>query len=619
MMQKKCLIAAGAAVCALAGALALASCQEGDPSEKPGVTVPEEDELTLVVRTAGSTIGDEFYPYYDFSAEVKQVTLTGRGYSEKIDLDDGQASVAMSELSSGDYEATYSYLADGVTYTRSVSVTVDTQTSQTVVLPVSPVSLNGRTSTGDVSTSGMAVTVSGRSDTVRITRGGGYSFLNGSGADTLYYVEGVLDATQSYGGNDAGGLLVAYDESGPTSGIVLGICENAVCFMIPSAGNADADRIQRVFNLADLEGTEGYDASCVRLGVLRDGARYLVYINGALSARWYCDGIAWKDGAAQPSAVGVTATTGASGVQVSAFNYTADEQALEALRSLAEEETIDLYLIAGQSNAAGYSPMTEEVRTSDARNVNGYSNIFYAGDAVSNSGKTHHALDWRLVTQGLGRDASTFGAELGMANVLSSCYNAETGKKAAIVKFAVGGTSLLNSLSGENSGLGNWVSPGYEAALGSAVSDPERTGNLYDSLIAEVQTRISELEAMGYTVNIRALYWMQGEADIAKPSEYARAFGYLAEDLRSDLSQELDLYVGEISKTFGGSETSANTAFIAEQGKIVAQTQNCYLIESGDFEIGPEYGSPDTAHWSGEAHYAIGKLLGESILAHTLS
>lgn len=206
-----------------------------------------------------------------------------------------------------------------------------------------------------------------------------------------------------------------------------------------------------------------------------------------------------------------------------------------------------------------------------------------------------------------------------MANELSSYYNTDTGRKAAIVKFAVGGTSLLNNLENENRGLGNWVPPSYEKYLGSAVSDPQKTGNLYDLLIEETKERTAQLEALGYTVEIRALYWMQGERDIPDPDEYRIAFGYLVSDLRRDLSAELAVYVGEISKTFGGAETAENLAFVAAQGEIAAQTENCYLIECGDYKIGLQYGSPDTAHWSGESHYAIGKLVGASILAHTLA
>ena len=620
MKRLRSMLLCFAAICLLAGALALAACGEKTPPDvPPGGTQPAGNELIFVAQTAGVTVNGETYPFYDFAADVEEVTLVGRGYSEDISFTDGQARVPMSELASGEYEATYSYIAEGVTYTRSVPVAVDTDASQTVVLPVSPVSLGGRTSGGEMGTASMAVTVSGRSDTMQITRGGGYAFLDGSGSDTRYYVEGVFDAAEDFGDTDIGGLLVAYDTGKPNSGIFAGICSNAVCFAIPSAAAANADAIYRVANLADYEGEQGYDASRVRIGVLRDGARYFVFINGTLAARWYCDSVAYANGEALPSAVGVGATARAGGALISAFNYTADEEALGALASLAGEETVDLYLIAGQSNAAGYSPMTDAVRDSDARNTDGYSNIFYAGDAVSNSGTTHHALDWRLVTQGLGRDSATFGAELGMANELSSYYNTDTGRKAAIVKFAVGGTSLLNNLENENRGLGNWVPPSYEKHLGSAVSDPQKTGNLYDLLIEETKERTAQLEALGYTVEIRALYWMQGERDIPDPDEYRIAFGYLVSDLRRDLSAELAVYVGEISKTFGGAETAENLAFVAAQGEIAAQTENCYLVECGDYKIGLQYGSPDTAHWSGEAHYAIGKLVGASILAHTLA
>lgn len=207
-----------------------------------------------------------------------------------------------------------------------------------------------------------------------------------------------------------------------------------------------------------------------------------------------------------------------------------------------------------------------------------------------------------------------------MADALSSYYNAESGKTAAIIKYAAGGTSLLNNLGGENAPEGNWVSPSYQATLTSGVSP--LTGGLYRNLLAEAQKRIGELKDMGYTVHVKGLYWMQGESDVGQEAEYKKAFEFFVSDIRRDLGEiagadlsSMPIYVGQISETTGGDTSGRPQTFINMQNTL-SDIEGVYIIQSGQYKIGYGFdsGCYDVWHWSYRAQLAIGNLAGDKIL-----
>ncbi len=265
-----------------------------------------------------------------------------------------------------------------------------------------------------------------------------------------------------------------------------------------------------------------------------------------------------------------------------------------------EEKEIDIYFIAGQSNASGYSVFNFNTAVEDNPNFGyGFSNIWYAGDAA-----------------------------------LSSYYNSDSGKVAGFIKYAHGGTALLDNISGENASNGNWVSLSYEATI-SPQSPGNLTGGLYRDFLAQVQKNVAQLRMLGYTtINFKGLFWMQGESDKGNPTEYEKAFKYFVEDVRDDLGEiaETDLsalpvFVGEISRTSGSADISTvdtNIAFIAMQQGLPDVIDNVYVIASGDYDINQLVrGSnvavgTDTWHWNQEDMIAIGNLVGESILENVL-
>ena len=289
----------------------------------------------------------------------------------------------------------------------------------------------------------------------------------------------------------------------------------------------------------------------------------------------------------------------------------------------AETKDIDIYLIAGQSNAAGCSTFDKlALYEQDVRYVNGFKNIYYTGCAGA-PGMEPTKKPLQLVTVGCGVDENKIGPEVGMAESLSEYYNNETGKYAGFIKFAITGTTLLNSFDISGNVLENWAPPSYRETLTFGVT--ENTGKLYDTLLVEVERQLEEYKTAGFNPTIKGMYWMQGESDIGNEKMYAEVFQTFASEIRADLTrvtgqrlENMPIIVGEVSQTHISADSAQmglNKAFIEMQRTLPTLVPNCYLINSSKYDQNNLSGAvgTDSYHWNGTDCIEIGKEVGECI------
>ena len=281
----------------------------------------------------------------------------------------------------------------------------------------------------------------------------------------------------------------------------------------------------------------------------------------------------------------------------------------------AETKFIDVYLIAGQSNAAGYSSFPSEQQT--------FSNVMYAGETNRNMStqvpSSNYINNFKTsVTVGLGRDDWHIGPEYGMAEVFNTVYSQDN--KALIFKSAAGGTALQNFDSGESGTYGNWLPPSQRTESNKNAA----TGVQYDLFIKNFKSVYSKLKSMGYTPRVNGMAWMQGESDRTSPSVYKQLITAFISDIRSDLSEIvgddlscMPFVMGEISDSFSSaSETSTNVAFNNMLASVAQSVDFCAVIDSGKYQINNSTGivGTDQYHWSGNDMETIGKLFGEKLM-----
>lgn len=589
--------------------------------------------IDLNVKSVTKTVGDVEYALYDVTDGSVEVVVRNMSTGIENTYNLTEATKTFDNLSAGYY--VIEVKCNNNVYTYDVTVEKDKATALTGFL--SSAYLGGSITidnaegvettyksynNADVNaTSGQAWSlVDGRRDTIRLTHYT-YAFQNNA-VGTKYYVEGVFDANQTYNfGDHIAGLLVSHGPNNLAneSDVKLVAAVNEKRLMVSSIlKDWDPVDTRILANLDDVF-PGGYDSAKVKLGVVRDGMDYYFFLNDKFVCRYYYSHVATVSG------FGVSASN-ALDVTITNFNYSLNEQLVDALKALAPEgeKSIDLYFITGQSNGTGYSNYNyNTAKNADERLVYGVSNVWYAGDrdSVLNPDKSG-TLGWQLTRMGLGGNQSKFGAEAGMAQSLSSYYNPTSGKTAGIIKSAHGGTSLLDAIGGQNEPGGNWVSPSYEAALGTVQEAGGRTGGCYRSFIEQVKLNVSQLKAMGYTeINFKGLFWMQGESDRGDPVEYVKAFKYLASDFRRDLGtiagtdlSNMPIIVGEISKYTSGSASAMNDTFISTQNTFPELVNDCYVVKSSPYDVRKQ----DGWHWTQTDMLKIGNLVGDCIKTNIL-
>ena len=243
-----------------------------------------------------------------------------------------------------------------------------------------------------------------------------------------------------------------------------------------------------------------------------------------------------------------------------------------AVSSLYGAETIDVVLLAGQSNMAGnalLADVAEEYKQAPQRVV------------LVSSGKPE--------VIGSGR---TFGPEIGFSKAISA---ARPQQEFLLVKHAKGGTSLAG-----------W-SPAWDKEKLASKYDIS-AGPLYQTLLAQYKAAVA-----GKKVRLTAILWMQGESDSRYPAlgpKYYDNLKILIEAFRRDLKEpNLPFLMGRVNTPadmLDDDKKSSKFRFISDvrdaQEKAVREIPHVFLIETDDL---PK--QKDRIHYDPKGQLEMGK------------
>ncbi len=607
-----------------------------------------DSAVTIEFKPYALLLGGKEYALHDFDIDPADIELSVFDYSssETRSIKVEELTPVLS-LKTGRYTFIAKY-ADNVT---EVPVSV-TENSGVVTIYLSDAYMGGKVSGNGYTassynnaaadaTSGTSWNLkSGMRDTVSMTN---YTFVYYRGLyASSYYAEAYFDTslpdynlntTNKFSGIMIASRHVNLDGDGTGTDdkmkILVGIYGKSI--VLTYTNGWSASNTITVANWSQIIDTL---PEKVKLGVLRDGTDYYFFVNDTFVTKKNLSLITEDCG------VGLASLNNKSVVYK--FNASTDASLVSALKSMAIEgpKQIDIYIMAGQSNASGYTAFDNATMIAyDDSTVYGNNNVLYAGRAqYTGTNKTvgYNEYNWGLARVGQGWSNTKMSAEASMSAILASYYNASSGKVAGIIKFAHGGTALLNSLTGENAVGGNWVPKSYADIKGYewSVGDP-LTGRLYRNLLKQVEQRVEELRADGYTeINIKGVWWMQGEADKYSPDEYKVILEYFISDLRRDLGEitdedlsELPFIIGEISRTSGNADisVSVNKKFIAMQNAYCESHDNVYISKIGDYDINKMVDGTSVAvgtdswHWNQNDMIKIGEDAARIILEKILN
>ena len=169
--------------------------------------------------------------------------------------------------------------------------------------------------------------------------------------------------------------------------------------------------------------------------------------------------------------------------------------------SLITDQTIDLFILAGQSNAHGHADVS--TLTSQQSTQNG---LFYTSwhQDTSNAETTQYYSNWEssLVAGSTRGDSNNlvnstkFGPELGFVSRANAITL--TTQPIGIIKYAVGASQL-------NAGNANY-SDWDTTATGN------REGDCYRGLLSVLSDATTKLDNAGYSWNFKGMIWWQGES-----------------------------------------------------------------------------------------------------------
>jgi hypothetical protein len=159
---------------------------------------------------------------------------------------------------------------------------------------------------------------------------------------------------------------------------------------------------------------------------------------------------------------------------------------------------IDVYLIAGQSNATGQGYMAN---LPDGFTPNPKVLLFHSGKPHLDAGTEPNT--WLPLHQA-SESPDRFGPELGFGDRLAEL---RPDRPIALIKHAHSGSNLYQ----------DWE-PGKDAA------DIDHFGPQFKTVVETVQLGLKALRNQGYEPTIRGMLWQQGESD-AKKEETAGGYG----------------------------------------------------------------------------------------------
>ncbi|NNE00760.1 MAG: hypothetical protein HKN47_25875 [Pirellulaceae bacterium] len=246
----------------------------------------------------------------------------------------------------------------------------------------------------------------------------------------------------------------------------------------------------------------------------------------------------------------------------------------------AADQPIDVFLVAGQSNAVGADAPPSQM-PNDAID----DSILFRWRCGDPPPDEHDSISngWqKLRAQPLGdpitprRDRQYgnfaqpdggFGPEIGFARAIAL----QQSTPIAVVKVAFSGTHIA----------GDW-NPNAKAT--DAATEHDSRGACYRELVQQSRRAIADLKDQHYDPTLVAMVWVQGESDATaqRVDDYQHNLGRMIQTLRSDLkAPELIALLG-VNTRFGGGKNQYMPAIIAaQQAYGQSDPLACYVDTAG--------------------------------------
>lgn len=265
-----------------------------------------------------------------------------------------------------------------------------------------------------------------------------------------------------------------------------------------------------------------------------------------------------------------------------------------------EPATVDLILVAGQSNAVGFDAKPSEL-PADPNDKD----ILYwwrCGDPIPDDNDSTSEGKWTHLQAAPRGNPDTskkryrqygnfaqkeggFGPEMGLARTL----RAKEGKKLAVVKVAFSGTSIV----------GDWKH-----------DDKGDAGACYRSLVKETKAAIAAAKDKNIVLRPRAIAWIQGESDAnaGRAPGYEKALAEMLTVLRKDLEAPELVALLAVNTRFGGDKNDFMPKIVDAQKAVAKNDKRAVYVDTSKAAIA------NTAHFNSAGTLDVGRWMAEALL-----
>ncbi|OGG56266.1 hypothetical protein A2680_00600, partial [Candidatus Kaiserbacteria bacterium RIFCSPHIGHO2_01_FULL_55_37] len=247
-----------------------------------------------------------------------------------------------------------------------------------------------------------------------------------------------------------------------------------------------------------------------------------------------------------------------------------------------QSNAIDVFLVAGQSNAVGYpgsSAGSPAVPTGKA--------LQYYNGAISNA------------------NDPVGNAQFGSAwPAFGSAYYAAAGRRIAFVPTAVGGSGQLAT---SDTGTGNW----------------SQTGSLFTSSTNKLDAAMTALGGAGYTPTFKGVLWSQGENDAIKinggtvtANDYQAGLTSMIARYRARYGSAMPFYIFQT----GTSPTESDAGYAAvrnAQAQVDTGDPLTWLVFGGAYGFANRGLMADTYHYKQTGYNEMGTTGAQNVVAGT--
>lgn len=265
----------------------------------------------------------------------------------------------------------------------------------------------------------------------------------------------------------------------------------------------------------------------------------------------------------------------------------------------AEAESVDLLIVAGQSNAVGFDAKPGELPVDKVDNEI----LFWwkCGDPPPDEHDTNSGSMWaRLRPQPRGNPKDTrrgrqygnfaqaeggFGPEMGFARTV---YHREK-KRLAVIKVAFSGTGIHR----------DWNH-----------ADPGDGGACYRALVNEIEAAITTAQEESVTLKPRAIAWVQGESDAnANDAEkYADRLAAMLAALRKDIRAPKLRALVAVNTKFGNGDNRFMPTIVKQQKLAASRDPLCVYVDTSSATIANRY------HFDAKGTLKVGQLFATELL-----